>query len=64
MVKIRKRDSSLDTISIGGLHKDDFEWVSKQHEAFDYIFVGFVLDVDGYHWKAVYAKADILEKSY
>jgi hypothetical protein len=23
----------------------------------------FELDVDGYHWKAVYAKADLLEKS-
>lgn len=46
----------MDTISLGGLHKDDFEWASKQYEAFDYAFVSFLLDVDGYHWKVIYLK--------
>jgi hypothetical protein len=31
------------------------------YEKLGYILVGFLLDVDGYHWKAVYAKAKCFE---
>jgi hypothetical protein len=51
-----KRKKESDTIVVGGLHKDDFEWASKQYEALDYVFTGFVLDFDYYHWKAIYEK--------
>lgn len=57
-----KKPRSQDTIVVGGLHKDDYEWASRQYEALDYVFAGFVLDVDGYHWKAIYMKACMIEK--
>jgi hypothetical protein len=44
------------------LHRNDFIWASKQREEAGIIFCGFMLDVDGYHWKAIYAKADQTEK--
>jgi hypothetical protein len=44
------------------LHRDDFTWASKQCEEAGLVFCGFMLDVDGYHWKAIYVKADQLEK--
>jgi hypothetical protein len=53
-----RKEEHQDTIVIGGLHKDDYEWASKQYEALDYVFIGFVLDVEGYHWKAIYSRAD------
>jgi hypothetical protein len=46
-----------DSFVIGGLHRDDFNVASEQYEELGYMLVGFLLDVDGYHWKAVYAKA-------
>ena len=51
----------IDRLVVGGLHKDDFEWADQQYDALGYVLVAFVLDRDGYHWKAVYAKADQLE---
>jgi hypothetical protein len=50
-----------DRLVIGGLHRDDFDRVSQMYEKLGYILVGFLLDVDGYHWKAVYAKAKCFE---
>ena len=52
----------LDTFTLGGLHMDDFAWASKEYEETGYVLIGFVLDVDGYHWKAVYVKAEQLEE--
>jgi hypothetical protein len=51
----------FDQLVVGGLHKDDFEMAVQQYEELDYVLVAFVLDYDGYHWKAVYVKADQLE---
>lgn len=42
---------------VGGLHKEDFEWAAQQYEEIGYVLVAFILDRDGYHWKAIYAKA-------
>ena len=61
---IVKQKVVTDKIVAGGLHKDDFEWACGQYESAGYVLVSFELDIDGYHWKAVYAKADTLEKSY
>jgi len=57
------RKTKLDKLVVGGLHTDDFEWASRQYEDIGYVLVAFVLDCDGYHWKAVYVKADLLEKN-
>ena len=57
-----KQKVATDKVVVGGLHKDDFEWACGQYENAGYVLVGFELDVDGYHWKAVYVKADMLEK--
>jgi len=51
-----------ETFTVGGLHRDDFEWASEEYEEAGYVLVYFALDVDGYHWKAVYLKAETLEK--
>jgi len=51
----------VDRLIVGGLHKDDFQWASQQYEELGYVLVAFVLDRDGYHWKAVYFRADQLE---
>ena len=59
-----KREVTTDDIVVGGLHKDDFEWASVQYEAAGYVLVCFELDVDGHHWNAVYAMAELLEKNY
>jgi hypothetical protein len=56
------RKTKLDKLVVGGLHTDDFEWASRQYEDIGYVLVAFVMDCDGYHWKAVYVKADQLEK--
>jgi len=60
----KRRKLNTDTLVVGGLHKDDFEWTCREYEGSDYVLVAFELDVDGYHWKAIYAKADMLEKNY
>jgi len=52
---------NTDRLIVGGLHKDDFEWAEQHYEKLGYGLVAFVLDCDGYHWKAVYVKADQLE---
>jgi len=57
-----KQKVATDKVVVGGLHKDDFEWACGQYENAGYVLVCFELDVDGYHWKAVYVKADMLEK--
>lgn len=49
------------TFTIGGLHMDDFQWASNQYEKIGYVLVAYVLDFDGYHWKAIYAKADLMK---
>jgi hypothetical protein len=59
----KTKSSETDRIVIGGLHRNDFMWVSNQCEEADLVFCGFMLDVDGYHWKAIYVKADQLEKT-
>lgn len=59
----RKR-LNTDTLFMGGLHRGDFEWACRQYEDAGYVLVGFELDVDGYHWKAVYVRAEVLEKRY
>jgi hypothetical protein len=58
-----KKARLADRIVVGGLHKQDFDWASREHEEAGYVFVGFVLDFDGYHWKAVYLRANRLEKA-
>ena len=58
-------DERLNTnkLVVGGLHKDDFEWASKQYKEYGYDLIAFVLDHDGYHWKAVYTKSTAPETS-
>ena len=63
MTERKRRNTETDTFVIGGLHLDDFAWASKRHEEIGYVLVGFVMDVDCYHWKAVYVKAEQLEKA-
>jgi len=46
----------MDKLFVGGLHRDDFEWAAQQYEEVGYILVAFILDYDGYHWKAIYVK--------
>jgi hypothetical protein len=41
---------------VGGLHEDDLEWAAQQYEEIGYILIAFILDCDGYHWKAIYVK--------
>jgi hypothetical protein len=36
----------------------------KQDAQYGYILLSYELDVDGYHWKTVCAKADMFEKDY
>jgi hypothetical protein len=52
----------FDRLVVGGLHKDDFEWAYEQHQDAGYVLICFGLDLDGYHWKAVYVKASAFEK--
>jgi hypothetical protein len=56
-----KRRVITEKLVVGGLHKDDFEWASVEYEEAGFL-VCFELDVDGYHWRAVYVKAGTLEK--
>jgi hypothetical protein len=57
-----KRRVILDTLMVGGLHKDHFEWAFEQYQEAGYVLICFGLDFDGYHWKAVYVKASAVEK--
>ena len=57
----RKRPLETSRFVIGGLHRDDFDRVCQMYEELGYVLVGFLLDVDGYHWKAVYVKAKCCE---
>ena len=57
-----RKNRAAGTIFVGGLHKDDFEWASREYEGSDYVLVAFELDCDGYHWKATYVKTSMLEK--
>jgi len=50
-----------ETIIVGGLHRDDFEWASREYEADGYVLVAFEVDCDGYHWRATYVKAGLLD---
>jgi hypothetical protein len=59
-----RRRINTEKLVIGGLHKDDFDWACGQYEDAGYVLVCFELDVDGYHWKAVYVKACMIEKNY
>lgn len=52
---------NVNRLVVGGLNKDDFEWAAQQHEELGYVLVAFVLDCDGYHWKAVYVKVTSLK---
>ena len=54
----------IDILVVGGLHMDDFEWASRQYEAIGYVLVAFMMDCDGYHWKAVYVRADQLKSAF
>jgi len=56
-----KKERCLERFIVGGLHMDDFQWASREYEEVGYALVGYVLDVDGYHWKAVYVKTEQLE---
>jgi len=51
-----KKKKHSDKLVVGGLHKDDFAWAATQYEETGYILVAFILDYDGYHWKAIYVK--------
>jgi hypothetical protein len=53
----------MDRLIVGGLHRDDFEWACGQHEDVGYALIRFELDADGYHWRAVYEKASMIEKT-
>ena len=64
MVNNKKGHLSMDRLVIGGLHRDDFEWAAKQYEDAGYVLIAFELDDDGYHWRAVYAKVQTLERQY
>lgn len=59
-----RKSGAVETFAVGGLHRDDFEWACRQHEDANYVLVRFELDIDGYHWKAVYKRAEALEKGY
>ena len=59
-----KRTFTTERIVIGGLHQDDFEWACKHYENAGYVLVCFEMDVDNYHWNAVYVRADLFGKNY
>jgi len=58
----KTKPRGTDRFVIGGLHRNDFMWASKQREEACLVFCSFMLDVDGYHWKAIYDKTGQLEK--
>jgi len=58
----KEKPRKVDQLIVGGLHRDDFEWAAQRYEETGYVLVAFLLDRDGYHWKAVYVKVENLEK--
>lgn len=42
---------------------DDFEWATQHFEEIGYTLAAFMLDIDGYHWKALYIKTDQLTEA-
>ena len=60
--KLKETKHRIDIFVVGGLHADDFAQAATMYIAFDYLLIGFLLDADGYHWKAIYVKAEQLEK--
>jgi hypothetical protein len=59
----REKQRNPAQLVVGGLHRDDFEWAARRYEETGYVLVAFLLDWDGYHWKAVYVKVESLEKT-
>jgi hypothetical protein len=57
-----RRNRAAETFVIGGLHRSDFEWASKEYEEIGYVMAVFKLDSDGYHWIAVYVKSACLKE--
>lgn len=57
-----KKRVLFDRLVVSGLHKNDFEWACEQYQNAGYVLICFGLDFDGYHWKAVYVKAGLVEK--
>jgi hypothetical protein len=53
---MKKKRLGLDRFVMGGLHRDDFVWASREWETDGYVLVAFELDCDGYHWRATYAR--------
>lgn len=60
---IEEKRVNMDWLVVGGLHKDDFGWAAYQYEELGYVLVAFLLDCEGYHWKAIYVKTEQLEKT-
>lgn len=56
-----EKPGKVGQLIVGGLHRDDFEWAVQQYEEIGYVLVAFLVDYDGYHWKAVYVKAHNLD---
>jgi len=54
----------LTSLVVGGLHKDNLEWASRQYEDAGHGLVRFESDADRYHWKAVYRKVNMLERNF
>ena len=52
----KKERLNIDRLIVGGLHRDDFERAAQQYQEVGYVLVAFILDRDGYHWKAIYIK--------
>lgn len=44
------------TLTVGGLHEDDFQWAVKQGEEIGMVLIAFVMSSDYYHWDAYYVK--------
>ncbi|MGQ9624560.1 MAG: hypothetical protein ACUVT9_04230 [Candidatus Bathycorpusculaceae bacterium] len=42
---------------------DDFEWATREYEAVGYVLIAFMLDIDCYHWKAIYVKTEQLKET-
>jgi hypothetical protein len=61
---IRQTIKHVEKFVVGGLHQEDFEWASEQFKELGYVLVAFLLDIDGYHWKAVYVKAGRVEECH
>jgi hypothetical protein len=60
----KTKPSGTGRFVIGGLHRGDFMWASKQREEACLVFYGFMLDVDGYHGRAIYGYADQIKRNH